>query len=74
MSVVTRILNDVRDVATEKLLPLVYDELRQLAGVRMIQKQPGQTLTATALVHKAYPSDQFAIDGEQTRPPTDQGG
>lgn len=56
MSVVTRILNNVRDdpAAAEKLLPLVYEELRKLAGVRMIQEQPGQTLTATALVHEAY--------------------
>ena len=41
-------------IAGEKLLPLVYDELRQLAAQRMAQERPGQTLDATALVHEAY--------------------
>jgi RNA polymerase sigma factor (TIGR02999 family) len=36
------------------LLPLVYDELRQLAAQRLAQEKPGQTLQATALVHEAY--------------------
>ena len=36
------------------LLPLVYAELRQLAGDRMARERPGQTLDATALVHEAY--------------------
>jgi len=40
--------------ASEKLLPLVYDELRQLAAKRLAQEKPGQTLQATALVHEAY--------------------
>jgi RNA polymerase sigma factor (TIGR02999 family) len=40
--------------AAEKLLPLVYDELRKLAAQRMAQERPGQTLDATALVHEAY--------------------
>ncbi len=40
--------------AAAQLLPLVYDELRRLAAQRMAQKQPGQTLRATALVHEAY--------------------
>ena len=40
--------------AAEKLLPLVYDELRKLATVRLAQEKPGQTLQATALVHEAY--------------------
>jgi RNA polymerase sigma factor (TIGR02999 family) len=39
--------------AAEKLLPLVYHELRRLAAARMAQ-QPGQTLQATALVHEAW--------------------
>jgi len=39
---------------TEKILPLVYDELRRLAAHRMAGQQPGQTLQATALVHEAY--------------------
>jgi RNA polymerase sigma factor (TIGR02999 family) len=36
------------------LLPLVYDELRQLAAKRLSREKPGQTLQATALVHEAY--------------------
>src|SRR4051794_39281372 len=40
--------------AADKLLPLVYDELRRLAAQRLAQEQPGQTLQATALVHEAY--------------------
>jgi len=40
--------------AAEQLLPLVYDELRKLAAVRLAQEKPGQTLQATALVHDAY--------------------
>lgn len=40
--------------AAEQLLPLVYEELRQLAAARMAQEKPGQTLQATALVHEAW--------------------
>jgi RNA polymerase sigma factor (TIGR02999 family) len=40
--------------AAEELLPLVYDELRKLAALKMAQEKPGQTLQATALVHEAY--------------------
>jgi RNA polymerase sigma factor (TIGR02999 family) len=40
--------------AAEHLLPLVYEELRKLAGAKMAQEKPGQTLQATALVHEAY--------------------
>jgi len=40
--------------AAEQLLPLVYDELRQLAAQKLVQEKPGQTLQATALVHEAY--------------------
>jgi RNA polymerase sigma factor (TIGR02999 family) len=40
--------------AAEKLLPLVYAELRRLAAVRMAREAPGQTLQATALVHEAW--------------------
>jgi RNA polymerase sigma factor (TIGR02999 family) len=40
--------------AAEKLLPLVYDELRKLAAQRLAQEKPGHTLQATALVHEAY--------------------
>ncbi|MGD9632303.1 MAG: ECF-type sigma factor [Pirellulales bacterium] len=40
--------------AAEGLLPLVYDELRQLAMTKLAKERPGQTLQATALVHEAY--------------------
>jgi len=54
---VTQILNQIESgdpLAAEKLLPLVYDELRKLAAARLSQEKPGQTLQATALVHDAY--------------------
>ena len=57
MSDVTRILSQIEcgdPAAAEQLLPLVYDELRKLAAVRMNQDYPGQTLQPTALVHEAY--------------------
>jgi len=57
MSDVTRILSQIESgdpSAAEQLLPLVYDELRKLAAVRLAQEKPGQTLQATALVHDAY--------------------
>jgi RNA polymerase sigma factor (TIGR02999 family) len=57
MSEVTQILAAVErgDAnAAEQLLPLVYDELRKLAAMRLASEQPGQTLQATALVHEAY--------------------
>jgi RNA polymerase sigma factor (TIGR02999 family) len=38
----------------EQLLPLVYEELRKLAAVRLAEEKPGQTLQPTALVHEAY--------------------
>ena len=38
----------------EQLTPLVYDELRRLAGAYMRRERPGQTIQATALVHEAY--------------------
>ncbi len=57
MSDVTRLLDAAaagdRRAAAE-LLPLVYDELRQLAAARMAVETPGHTLDATALVHEAY--------------------
>ena len=40
--------------AAEKLLTLVYDELRKLAAFKMSQEAPGQTLQPTALVHEAW--------------------
>jgi RNA polymerase sigma factor (TIGR02999 family) len=40
--------------AIEKLMPLVYDELRRLAASYLRRERPGQTLQATALVNEAY--------------------
>jgi RNA polymerase sigma factor (sigma-70 family) len=40
--------------AAEKLLPLVYGELRRLAAAQLAREKPGQTLEATALVHEAW--------------------
>jgi RNA polymerase sigma factor (TIGR02999 family) len=40
--------------ALERLLPLVYDELRRVARARLRAERPGHTLQATALVHEAY--------------------
>lgn len=40
--------------ASEALLPLVYNELRQLAAARMARELAGQTLQPTALVHEAW--------------------
>lgn len=57
MSDVTRILQQIDGgdpSAAEKLLPLVYDELRKLAAARMAAESPDHTLQATALVHEAY--------------------
>ncbi len=57
MSDVTLMLQAIRggDVkASEELLPLVYNELRNLAAARMAQESAGQTLQATALVHEAW--------------------
>jgi RNA polymerase sigma factor (TIGR02999 family) len=40
--------------AAEQFWPLVYGELRQLAGAQLAREQPGQTLDVTALVNEAY--------------------
>jgi RNA polymerase sigma factor (TIGR02999 family) len=57
MSDVTRLLSAIEQgdaQAAAQLLPLVYDELRQLAAQKLAREAPGQTLQATALVHEAY--------------------
>src|SRR5262249_4243844 len=57
MSDVTLILSQIEQgdpQAAEKLLPLVYNELRRLAAAKLAQEKPGQTLQPTALVHEAY--------------------
>jgi RNA polymerase sigma factor (TIGR02999 family) len=67
MGDVTRILAAFEEgdtSAAEQLLPLVYDELRKLAALRMAHEKPGQTLQATALVHEAYVR---LVDVEQAR-------
>jgi RNA polymerase sigma factor (TIGR02999 family) len=65
MSDVTRILSAIDQgdpVATEQLLPVVYDELRRIAAAKLGRERTGQTLQATALVHEAY---LRLLDGEQ---------
>jgi RNA polymerase sigma factor (TIGR02999 family) len=67
MSEVTRVLSAIEGGdphAAEQLLPLVYDELRQLAAQKLAQEKPGQTLQATALVHEAY---LRLVDAEQVK-------
>jgi RNA polymerase sigma factor (TIGR02999 family) len=57
MSDVTRILHAIDQGdrhAADRLLPLVYDELRMLAAAKLDREVPGQTLDSTALVHEAY--------------------
>jgi RNA polymerase sigma factor (TIGR02999 family) len=57
MSDVTQILAAVNrgdSGAVDRLLPLVYDELRTIAARQLAAERPGQTLDATALVHEAY--------------------
>jgi RNA polymerase sigma factor (TIGR02999 family) len=57
MSEVTRILSEAESgdpKAAEKLLPLVYSELRRLAAARLAAEPAGNTLQPTALVHEAY--------------------
>jgi DNA-directed RNA polymerase specialized sigma24 family protein len=52
--------------AADQRLPLVYDELRQLAARKLAQERPGQTLDATALVHEAYL--RLVASGEPSAP------
>jgi hypothetical protein len=57
MSDITRILSAIEKgdpSAAEQLLPLVYEELRKLAALKLAQEKPGQPLQATTLVHEAY--------------------
>ena len=67
MNELTRILSAIEQgdpQAAEQLLPLVYDELRRLAGQKLAKEKPGQTLQATALVHEAY---LRLLDAEHTQ-------
>ena len=57
MSDVTQILSQIESgdpSAAEKLLLLVYDELRKLAAAKLAHEKLGQTLQPTALVHEAF--------------------
>lgn len=68
MSDVTRILSQVESgdlLAAERLLPLIYDELRKLASAKLSHERPGQTFQATALVHEAY---LRLVDSQQSEP------
>ncbi|MCA9179727.1 MAG: sigma-70 family RNA polymerase sigma factor [Planctomycetales bacterium] len=54
---VSALLHDISagdEAASERLLPLVYDQLRAIAQERMRSENPGHTLQATALVHEAF--------------------
>ena len=63
-SLILRLMSDVTHIleraqqgdpqAADELLPLVYDELRKLAAVKMSSEAAGQTLQPTALVHEAW--------------------
>jgi RNA polymerase sigma factor (TIGR02999 family) len=67
MSEFTYLLNAVEagdPQAAAQLLPLVYEELRQLAAQKLAQEKPGQTLQPTALVHEAY----LRLVGDADRP------
>lgn len=57
MTELTRIIQAIETgdpLAADRLLPLVYEELRKLAAIHLANEQPGQTLQPTALVHEAY--------------------
>jgi RNA polymerase sigma factor (TIGR02999 family) len=57
MSEVTKILSAIErgdEHAADNLLPLVYQELRNLAAAKLSKEVPGQTLQPTMLVHEAY--------------------
>jgi RNA polymerase sigma factor (TIGR02999 family) len=71
------ILNDVTGIlhaigegdpqAADRLLPLVYDELRKLAAAKLGREKPGQTLQPTALVHEAYLRLVASVDASASR-------
>jgi RNA polymerase sigma factor (TIGR02999 family) len=57
MEDLTKALNEMEaddPLAASRLLPLVYEQLRQLAARRIAEEKPGHTLQGTALVHEAY--------------------
>ena len=57
VSDVTRILENLARgdrASADELLPLVYEDLRKLAALKMADQAPGHTLQPTALVHEAW--------------------
>ena len=54
ITAILKTLANSRNEATERLLPVVYDQLRHLAAAKLGNESPGHTLQATALVHEAY--------------------
>ena len=57
MNEITRILSTIEEdepLESERLLLLLYDDLRKLAAAKLKDEKPGHTLQATALVHEAY--------------------
>jgi RNA polymerase sigma factor (TIGR02999 family) len=64
------IIDRSSQLPAEQLLPLVYDELRQLAAHRLAREKPGQTLQPTALVHEAY----LRLVGADPKQPWDSRG
>ena len=63
ITLVLEAINRGESQASEKLLPLVYNELRNLASARMLHESAGHTLQPTALVHEAWL--RLAGDGKQ---------
>jgi RNA polymerase sigma factor (TIGR02999 family) len=66
-SAVTELLREWRagdEAALDRLVPLVYDELRAIASRHLAREREGHTLSTTALVHEAYLNllDQAAVD------------
>jgi RNA polymerase sigma factor (TIGR02999 family) len=73
MTEMSRILDQIHQGdprAASQLLPLVYEELRQLAAQKLAHETPGQTLQPTALVHEAY----LRLVGEGEAPHWDSRG
>ncbi len=56
-------LDSAEALRSEELLPIVYDELRQLAAKRMASEKSGQTLQPTALVHEVW----LQLSGKEER-------
>lgn len=64
---ISALLASDRPATTTELLPIVYDQLRQLAAAQLAREKPGQTLQPTALVHEAF----LAVRGREDDPTWD---